>query len=64
MKLNWVRGIVALAAVAVGVVLGYSMDISPTKEDDIPASLEARYRFNQAVMEVKERLHKIVTGEA
>ncbi len=56
MKVNWLRGAVALAAVLVGVALGYSMDQQPHDSTDIPPSLEARYRFNEMLMKLKDRL--------
>ncbi len=60
MKINWVRGLIAIIAVAIGLVLGYSMDV-PRQEvnNSLPPSLEARYRFNQEIMKWRQRLAQV-----
>ncbi len=56
MKVYWLRGIVALMAVIAGLILGYSMDVPREEADSLPPSLVARYRFNQWLMNTRDRL--------
>ncbi len=56
MKVNWLRGVAALLAVVIGLAFGYLMDVPREEAETIPASLEARYRFNKFIMDIRQRL--------
>ncbi len=60
MKIYWGRGILALLAVIAGILLGYVFDLDQQHEDEIPASLEARYRFNQKLIALRQRLEDML----